>query len=51
MFTMADIKQILNTHTNRTQELLMVQFIIWAGPRTSETIALAWEGVDLNRAP
>jgi len=25
----------------------MIQFMIWAGPRVSETIALAWEDVDL----
>ncbi|AZE95979.1 Phage integrase, site-specific tyrosine recombinase [Pseudomonas orientalis] len=27
----------------------MVQFIIWAGPRIWETIALAWEDVDLKQ--
>lgn len=27
----------------------MVQFMIWAGPRVSETIALAWEDVDLEQ--
>lgn len=48
-FTRAEIKQILETPTNRTQELLMVQFMIWAGPRVSETIALAWEDVDLEQ--
>ncbi|WP_458379180.1 Arm DNA-binding domain-containing protein [Pseudomonas chlororaphis] len=47
-FTRAEIKQILETPTDRTQELLMVQFMIWAGPRVSETIALAWEDVDLK---
>ena len=48
-FTRAEIKQILETPTHRTQELLMVQFMIWAGPRVSETIALAWEDVDLQQ--
>jgi integrase len=48
-FTRAEIKQILDTPTTRTQELLMVQFMIWAGPRVSETIALAWEDVDLKQ--
>lgn len=48
-FTRAEMKQILETPTNRTQELLMVQFMIWAGPRVSETIALAWEDVDLKQ--
>lgn len=46
-FTRAEIKQILETPTSRTQELLMVQFMMWAGPRVSETIPLAWEDVDL----
>lgn len=48
-FTRAEIKQILETPTDRVQELLMVQFMIWAGPRVSETIALAWEDVDLKK--
>lgn len=48
-FTRAKIKQILNTHTNRTQERLMMQFMIWAGTRVSETIARAWEDVDLKQ--
>ena len=26
----------------------MIQFMLWAGPRVSETIALAWEDVDLK---
>lgn len=47
-FTRAEIKQILETPTTRTLELLMVQFMIWAGPRVSATIALAWEDVDLE---
>ena len=46
-FTRAEIKKILDTPTDRTLELLMVQFMVWAGPRVSETIALAWEDVDL----
>ncbi|MDH0894652.1 MULTISPECIES: DUF3596 domain-containing protein [Pseudomonas] len=46
-FTRAEIRKILETPTDRTLELLMVQFMIWAGPRVSETIALAWEDVDL----
>lgn len=48
-FTRVEIKQILETHTSRIQELLMVQFMIWAGPRVSETIALAWEDIDLKQ--
>ena len=52
-FTRAEIKQILETHTSRTQELLMIQFMMWAGPRVSETIAPAWDALQkidaLNR--
>ena len=48
-FTRAEIRQILEAPTARTQELFMVQFMIWAGPRVSETIALAWEDVDLKQ--
>ena len=47
--TRAKIKEILKTHTSRTQELLMIQLVMWAGPRVSETIALAWEDVDLEQ--
>lgn len=47
-FTRTEIEQIMATPTNRTFELLMVQFMIWAGPRVSETLALAWEDVDLQ---
>lgn len=48
-FTRAEIKQILETHTSRTQKLMMIQFMIWAGARVSETIALAWEDIDLEQ--
>ncbi len=47
-FTKAEIAQILSTPTSRTYELLMMQFMIWAGPRVSEALALAWEDVDLQ---
>lgn len=47
-FTRSEIERILTTPTDRTLELLMVQFMIWAGPRLSEAIALAWEDVDLK---
>lgn len=47
-FTRAEIRQILETPTKRTHELLMVQFMIWTGARVSETLALAWEDVDLQ---
>jgi len=44
-FTREEIDQILATPTKRTQELNLVQFMIWSGPRVSEAIALAWEDV------
>lgn len=47
-FTRAEIKQILETPTTRTYELLMMQFMLWAGHQVSETIALPWEDVDLE---
>jgi len=47
-FTRAEIAQILATPTGRLYELLMVQFMIWSGSRVSETIALAWEDIDLE---
>lgn len=43
------MKERSETPTNCAQELLMVQFMIWAGPRVSETIALAWEDVDMKQ--
>ncbi len=50
-FTRSEIKQILTTPTDRTLELLMVQFMLWAGPRVSETIALAWRTSTWRKAP
>ncbi|MBD9483870.1 site-specific integrase [Pseudomonas sp. PDM14] len=47
-FTRAEIAQILSTESDRTQELNMVEFMMWTGPRISEAMALAWEDVDLE---
>lgn len=49
-FTRDEIKHILATPTKRMQELNMIEFMIWDGPRLSEAMALAWEDVvDLER--
>jgi integrase len=47
-FTRDEIDAILRQPTRMTQELNLIQFMIWAGPRVSEAIALAWEDVDLE---
>lgn len=47
-FTRAEIAQILSTVSDRAQELNMVEFMMWTGPRISEAMALAWEDVDLE---
>lgn len=44
-FTRSEIEQILTTPTNRVQELNLIQFSIYDGPRISEAQALAWEDV------
>jgi integrase len=44
-FTREEIAKILETPTDRAQELNLVRFMIWSGPRVSEAIALAWEDV------
>ena len=48
-FTRAEIDAILAVKTVLHQELHLVRFLIWAGPRLSEAIALAWEDVDLKQ--
>nr|WP_289137489.1 DUF3596 domain-containing protein [uncultured Halomonas sp.] len=49
-FNRNEIKRILTTPTKRVQELNMIEFMIWDGPRLSEAMALAWEDVvDLER--
>lgn len=44
-FDRREIAAILNTPTEREQERNLAQFMMWAGPRVSEAIALAWEDV------
>lgn len=49
-FTRAEIDAILATPApGREQELALVRFMLWTGPRVSEAIALAWEDVDLEK--
>lgn len=50
-FTREEIDSILSTEPNdRVQELNMIQFMIWTGPRVSEVLPFAWEDVvDLER--
>ena len=47
-FTRSEIRDILQGPSERQQELNLAQFMIWAGPRVSEAISLAWEDVDLK---
>lgn len=47
-FDRKEIRDILAGPTDKLQELNLAQFMIWAGPRVSEAIALAWEDVDLK---
>lgn len=49
-FSRDEIEKILSTPTRRVQELNMIDFMLWDGPRLSEAMALAWEDViDLDR--
>lgn len=49
-FTRDEIEKILNTTTERNQELNLIQFALYDGPRISEAQALAWEDVvDLEK--
>lgn len=49
-FTREEIAQLLATspRNGRHLELLCIQFLIWAGPRVSEALALGWDDVDLD---
>jgi integrase len=47
-FSRDEIRQILETETERAHELNMIEFMLWTGPRVSEAMALAWEDVDLE---
>jgi len=49
-FDRREIDAILSLNTEREQERNLAQFMIWAGPRVSEAISLAWEDVvDLDK--
>ena len=45
-FSKKEIETILNTPTNRDQEINMIEFNFWTGLRPSELIALSWEDID-----
>src|SRR5690606_16036913 len=48
-FTREEIEAILGAESpDRAQELNLIKFMIWTGPRVSEALALAWEDVDLD---
>lgn len=47
-FERTEIDDILGMPSDREQELNLCRFLIWAGPRISEGIALAWEDIDLK---
>ncbi|SFT54670.1 Arm DNA-binding domain-containing protein [Halomonas saccharevitans] len=44
-FSRSEIDKILTTPTKRVQELNLIQFALYDGPRISEAQALAWEDV------
>lgn len=44
-FSRSEIEKILTTPTKRVQELNLIQFALYDGPRISEAQALAWEDV------
>ncbi|SEG14818.1 Arm DNA-binding domain-containing protein [Billgrantia desiderata] len=49
-FTQSEIEKILSTPTKRIQELNLIKYALYDGPRTSEVQALAWEDVlDVER--
>lgn len=47
-FSRSEISTILTHPTHRIQDINLIEFMIWSGPRVSEAIALAWEDVDLS---
>jgi integrase len=47
-FTRAEIDTLLNSPSDRAQEINLIRFMLWSGPRVSEAMALAWEDVDLD---
>lgn len=47
-FDRDEIAKILSGDETKQQELNLAKFMIWAGPRVSEAMALAWDDVDLK---
>lgn len=47
-FDRKEIELLLAPDPDHCQEINLAQFMVWAGPRVSEAIALAWEDVDLE---
>jgi integrase len=47
-FNRAEIEAMLKFPTHRVQDINLIEFMLWSGPRVSEAIALAWEDVDLK---
>lgn len=47
-FTRTELDTLLNTPSDRAQEINLIRFMLWSGPRVSEAMALAWEDVDLD---
>lgn len=49
-FTLAEIRQLMSTDTEKMRERDLIEYMIWDGCRPSEAIALAWEDVvDLQK--
>ncbi len=50
VWTREEIDKILSTpaYNGNVQELDLIKFMMWTGPRVSEAIALTWEDVDLD---
>ena len=47
-FTLQEIEKICTTSTHDLAARNMAQFMLWTGPRPSETLALAWEDINLK---
>lgn len=47
-FERSEIDLILSEDLDLQQEINLIRFMIWTGPRVSEAMSLAWEDVDLD---
>lgn len=47
-FARSEIERILQDDPDFQQEINLIRFMMWTGPRVSEAISLAWEDVDLE---